>query len=119
MPLHVQRGASQMAADERLQPAALSSQHYAILPCGSMALNIKDADRDRLARELAELTGERITRASHRAIQLRLARERARRHSPAVRHVLTELIERGRARETIDARTAEEILGYDATGLPT
>lgn len=84
-----------------------------------MALNIKDPETDRLARELAELTGESITRALHRAIQMRLARERARRHSPAVRHTLIELIERGRARETIDARTADEILGYDAAGLPT
>jgi antitoxin VapB len=84
-----------------------------------MALNIKDPETDRLARELAELTGESITRALNRAIQMRLARERARRHSPAVRHVLTELIERGRARETIDTRSAEEILGYDAAGLPT
>lgn len=84
-----------------------------------MALNIKDPETDRLARELAQLTGESITSALHRAIQMRLDRERARRHAPATRHVLAELIQRGRARETLDTRSAEEILGYDAAGLPT
>jgi len=84
-----------------------------------MALNIKDSETDRLARELAGLTGESITRALHRAIEMRLDRERARRRVSPARSSLAELIQRGRARETLDARSAEEILGYDDAGLPT
>jgi antitoxin VapB len=84
-----------------------------------VALNIKDPETDRLARELAQLTGESITGALRRAIQMRLDRERARQQTGATRHVLAELIQRGRARTTTDARSAEEILGYDAAGLPT
>lgn len=83
-----------------------------------MALNIKDPDTDRLARELAQLTGESITGALHRAIEQRLDRERARRGMVAVRDTLAGLIERGRARAVLDPRSAEEILGYDAAGLP-
>jgi antitoxin VapB len=37
-----------------------------------VALNIKDEQTDRLARELAELTGESITVATRRAIEDRL-----------------------------------------------
>ena len=38
-----------------------------------MALNIKDSDTDRLARELAAVTGESITVATRQAIEERLA----------------------------------------------
>ena len=41
-----------------------------------MALNIKSAETDRLARELAALTGESITEAVTRALELRLEHER-------------------------------------------
>ena len=43
----------------------------------SVALNIKDPETDRLARELAIATGESITVAARRAIEERLARVRA------------------------------------------
>jgi len=43
-----------------------------------MALNIKDPETDRLARELAAATGESITVAARRAIEERLERVRAR-----------------------------------------
>ena len=42
-----------------------------------MALNIKSAETDRLARELAALTGESITEAVTRALEQRLDQERA------------------------------------------
>lgn len=83
-----------------------------------MALNIKDPSTDRLARELAALTGESITEALHSAIELRLARERARRRATPVRGTLSAIIRRGRQRRVLDPRSAEEILGYDDTGLP-
>lgn len=81
-----------------------------------MALNIKDPETDRLARELAELSGLPITAAVREAIQERLAilRSRARATPPG----LEEIIARGRARAVLDDRPEAEILGYDASGLP-
>ena len=81
-----------------------------------MALNIKDPETDRLARELAELSGQPITTAVREAIEERLAVIRAR--SRAATPGLDAIITRARARKTLDARPADEILGYDADGLP-
>jgi antitoxin VapB len=81
-----------------------------------MALNIKDPETDRLARELAELSGLPITTAVREALEERLAILRAR--SRATPPGLDEIIARGRARRTIDTRPEGEILGYDASGLP-
>ena len=81
-----------------------------------MALNIKDPETDRLARELAELSGLPITTAVRDAIQERLAvlRSRTRASPPG----LEAIIARGRVRATADARPEDEILGYDNRGLP-
>lgn len=83
-----------------------------------MALNIKDGETDRLARELARLTGETITVAARTAIEERLARvvaEHARRRGS---RDLDAIIARGRARADLTRAGAEEIVGYDADGLP-
>ena len=81
-----------------------------------MALNIKDPETDRLARELADLSGLPITSAVRDALRERIAimRSRARATPPG----LDAIIMRGRARATVDARSDEEILGYDDRGLP-
>jgi len=81
-----------------------------------MALNIKDPETDRLARELAELSGLPITAAVRDAIRERLdvLRSRSRASPPG----LETIIARGRARATLDARPEDEILGYDDRGLP-
>ncbi len=83
-----------------------------------MALNIKDPETDRLARELAAATGETITIAAKRAIEERLARVQARSSALVARDSLHALIERGRRRPMLDDRTAESILGYDDHGVP-
>lgn len=83
-----------------------------------MALNIKDAATDRLARELAAATGETITVALRLAIEERLMRVRQRGPHDAAQDTVSDIIRRGRARPTIDERAAEEILGYGADGLP-
>ena len=49
---------------------------------GTPQLNIKDAEATRLARELAELTGESQTEAVRKALRERLDREKADRESP-------------------------------------
>ncbi|MCK6451641.1 MAG: type II toxin-antitoxin system VapB family antitoxin [Alphaproteobacteria bacterium] len=48
-----------------------------------MALSIKTDEADRLARDLARLTGETMTEAVTVALRQRLARERARRRTDA------------------------------------
>jgi antitoxin VapB len=48
-----------------------------------MALSIKTAEADELARSLARLTGESMTEAITTALRERLARERARRETAA------------------------------------
>ncbi len=52
---------------------------------GTPQLNIKDAEATRLARELAELTGESQTEAVRTALRERLSRERAERGVQAAR----------------------------------
>lgn len=84
-----------------------------------MALNIKDPETDRLARELAAATGESITVAARTALEERLARVRSRAGSAAQAAELDAIIERGRKRRLLDKRTADEILGYDEHGLPS
>lgn len=84
-----------------------------------MALNIKDAETDRLVRQLARETGESITVATRVAIEERLARLHARRHATRSGDELYRIIERGRARRTLDERPVDEILGYDEHGLPS
>lgn len=82
-----------------------------------MALNIKSSEADRLARELAATTGESLTDAVTTALEERLRRERSRR-GPALRDRLHRL-QADVARLPIrDGRTPEEIVGYDADGLP-
>ncbi|BDZ66356.1 type II toxin-antitoxin system VapB family antitoxin [Agromyces mangrovi Wang et al. 2018] len=84
-----------------------------------MALNIKDPETDRIARELADATGESITVAARIAMEERLRRVRATDAQRAVRDEIAAIIARGRARAVLDDRSAEEIIGYDEHGLPS
>jgi antitoxin VapB len=86
-----------------------------------MALSIRDPETDRMARELAKLTGVTMTEAIRTALQERLARERARRHADA-EQLAAELMAIGRRCTTLpvqDDRPDDVILGYDEQGLPT
>ncbi len=83
-----------------------------------MALNIKDPDTDRLARQLARLTGESLTTAVRTAMEERLARVQRAQGAGSRRASLQAYVDRGRVRSTLDPRTADEIVGYDADGLP-
>lgn len=83
-----------------------------------MALNIKDADTDRLAREVAALTGESITDAVRVSLEQRLGILR-RKAAVTSATDLAQIIARGRQRQRLDHRTEDEILGYDRDGLPT
>ena len=83
-----------------------------------MALSIKDPEADRLATELAARTGESLTQAVVVALQERLARETGRTTSIPLGEELAGIRRRCAALPVLDTRTAEEILGYDARGLP-
>ncbi len=81
-----------------------------------MAVSIKDSETGKLARELAHETGESITSAVGQAVRERLARVRARKgRQAAVERVLAAAWSLPR----LDARSPEQILGYDEHGLPS
>jgi antitoxin VapB len=84
-----------------------------------VALNIRNAETERLASELARETGETKTEAVTKALRDRLARvrrDRAARRSLA--HELNEIGRRCAALPVLDRRTPDEILDYDERGLP-
>jgi antitoxin VapB len=84
-----------------------------------MALNLKSAKTDRLARELAALTGESITEAVTRALADRLEQERRDRNkvAAAARAArLDELFDRMQSYPVLDPRPADELLGYNDIG---
>ncbi|MGH7447713.1 MAG: type II toxin-antitoxin system VapB family antitoxin [Longimicrobiales bacterium] len=73
----------------------------------------------RSARPRAHATdGESITEAVIRAMQERLERERSARGYSVRLQELRRIRERYQSLPLQDARSAEEILGYDETGLP-
>jgi antitoxin VapB len=83
-----------------------------------MALNIKKPEADRLAHELAELTGDSLTDAVVEALRDRLAT--VRKGTPftvlwadvrQIQAFVADLPDR-------DTRSPEEILGYDKRDLP-
>jgi antitoxin VapB len=84
-----------------------------------MALNIKDDGADRLARELAAETGETITTAVTVAVRERLERLRGAVPRERRQQELTRIAKRSAQRQVQDRRSAEEILGYGAAGLPS
>jgi antitoxin VapB len=84
-----------------------------------MAINIKDDETDRLARELADHTGENLTDAIRTAVRERLLRERQPHTEPdRIAQMLLEIGRACAALPVLDARPAGEILGYDEAGLP-
>lgn len=89
-----------------------------------MAIHIKDTETERLARELAARSGESITQSTKRAITERLARIRGGggRNSDKNRNVqraeICRIVQRIAALPELDPRSAEEIIGFDESGLP-
>ena len=80
-----------------------------------MALSIKNDEADRLARELAAITGESITEAIVEALRERLERHRT---GPRISDRLRRMVKEVAAYPIVDSRTADEILDYDDQGLP-
>ena len=84
-----------------------------------MVLSIKDPATDRLARRLARLTGESITKTVKLALSERLAREERRRGKQIDRARIDEIVAGVAALPVVDARSPDELIGYDDAGLPT
>ena len=82
-----------------------------------MPISIKDPETDRLARALAAATGESLTEAIRRALQDRLERETAR-AGRGVGVEVQRIQERLARLPVLDARSPDQILGYDDLGLP-
>ena len=83
-----------------------------------MALNIRNPETERLAKELARLTGETKTEAVTRALRDRLARLRRERSARCLADELDEIARHCARLPVRDSRTPDEILGYDDRGLP-
>lgn len=78
-----------------------------------MVLNIRNAEADRLARELARRKGKPLTEVVIEALRADLERERKRVRSPGLAQRLLEIGERYSRLPVIDSRSEDEILGYD------
>lgn len=83
-----------------------------------MALNIRNAETDRLATELARLTGQTKTKAVTEALRTHLERLRQERSGRTLADDLDEIGRRCARLPVRDGRPADEIVGYDEFGLP-
>jgi antitoxin VapB len=81
-------------------------------------LNIKDPDTHALAKRLASLTGESMTKAVKRAIEQRLAQVETARAGVPLADELDHIALHCAGLPRLDRRSAEEIIGYDDRGLP-
>ena len=83
-----------------------------------MALNIRNPEAERLAEELARVTGDTKTQAVIKALRDRLARLRRERSKRRVADELEEIARHCASLPVLDPRSADEILEYDERGLP-
>jgi antitoxin VapB len=84
-----------------------------------MALSIKSIETEHLAREIAAKTGESLTGAIQKALEERLDRLNNTRRSHALAAQIDDILQRVDAMPDLDARTPDEIIGYDENGLPS
>src|SRR5208282_5343199 len=83
-----------------------------------MALSIKDPETERLARALAQRTGETLTVATRRALEERLRRIGGAARRAAVLEDLAAIRRRWSEMPLLDPRSADEIIGHDESGAP-
>jgi antitoxin VapB len=84
----------------------------------NMAIQLSSPKANALARKLAAATGEDIETAVERAIEERLARVPKRR-SRRLRAGVEAIFDRLARMRVLDARPAEEIIGFDPHGVPS
>ena len=81
-----------------------------------MSLTIQDANAERLARRLAEATGESIPHAVTRALEERLQKISLVSPSFVRAEQILAVAKRGGALPELDRRSPDAILGYDEDG---
>lgn len=84
-----------------------------------MALNIWNAETERLAVELAAMTGETKSEAVHRAVVDRLRRLRQDQAGRSLAQELDEIALRCASLPVLDGREPDEILSSDESGMPS
>jgi antitoxin VapB len=86
-----------------------------------MALSIKNAEVETLARELARRRSVSVTEAIRQSLQREVARDRlVPRSEPSARLAkMIEIAERASKIPRTSSMTDDEILGYDEFGVPT
>jgi antitoxin VapB len=82
-----------------------------------MPLSIKSDEADRLARRLAQETGESLTEAVTGALRMRLDHVGRQRRGVADR--LMAISQASSVRPRLDERSDDQIVGYDEHGLPS
>ena len=83
-----------------------------------MAINIRNTETERLAEELAKLTGETKTEAVTVALRDRLERVKRTRSHRRLADELDKIAVHCASLPVLDSRRPDEILGYDEIGLP-
>ena len=83
-----------------------------------MALSIRNPKAEKLARKLAAESGETITQAITHALEERLERLRGRSTTTDLMEEILKISKRCSTIPDQDQRSADEILGYDSTGVP-
>jgi antitoxin VapB len=83
-----------------------------------MAISIKNAVAEKLAREVADKSGESITKAIIHSLEERLERLQGRRQASGIEEDILRISKRCSTLPELDGRSPEEILGYDERGLP-
>jgi antitoxin VapB len=82
-----------------------------------MPITIKNEEVEQLVRELAREEQTSLTEAIHAALKLQLAQLRGKRRQPILKETLLSISARCSALPDLDNRAADEILGYDETGV--
>ena len=83
-----------------------------------MAINIRNTETERLAEQLAKLTGETKTEAVTVALRDRLDRVKRARSHRRLADELDKIAVHCASLPVLDSRGADEILGNDEIGLP-
>jgi len=83
-----------------------------------MALNIRNPEAEKLAETLAKLTGETKMQAVIKALRDRLERVHRRLSGRRLADEFDEIALHSASLRVLDARDADEVLGYDELGLP-
>ncbi len=83
-----------------------------------MALSIRNAKAEKLARELAAESGENITQAVTHALEERLQRLRGRSTTMDLAEEIMKISKRCNELPDQDQRSPDEILDYGPTGVP-